>query len=75
MVLQMKFSVTEKEISEDGHFQLEGVLPGMKREAAAGRNTPRATAAEIQSVEGQGINLSPLVAIGTYRTQYPCLID
>ncbi|XP_048567559.1 uncharacterized protein LOC125547853 isoform X1 [Triticum urartu] len=43
----------EKEISEDGHFQLEGVLPGMKREAAAGRNTPRATAAEIQSVEGQ----------------------
>ncbi|VAH56773.1 unnamed protein product [Triticum turgidum subsp. durum] len=46
----------QKEISEDGHFQLEGVLPGMKREAAAGRNTPRATAAEIQSVEAECSN-------------------
>ncbi|KAF7034909.1 hypothetical protein CFC21_045860 [Triticum aestivum] len=45
--------VAEEEISEDGHFQLEGVLQGMKREAAAGRNTPGATAAEIQNEVGQ----------------------
>nr|CDM81245.1 unnamed protein product [Triticum aestivum] len=45
--------VAEEEISEDGHFQLESVLQGMKREAAAGRNTPRATAAETRDEEGQ----------------------
>ncbi|XP_044974722.1 uncharacterized protein LOC123442680 isoform X2 [Hordeum vulgare subsp. vulgare] len=39
-----------EEVSEDGHFQLEGVPQGMKTEAAAGPNTPRA---EIQNEEGQ----------------------
>ncbi|KAF7034908.1 hypothetical protein CFC21_045859 [Triticum aestivum] len=43
----------EKEISEDGHFQLEGVLQGMKSEAAAGRNAPQVPAAETQNEEGQ----------------------
>jgi hypothetical protein len=56
VVLQMKISVAEKEISEDGHFQLEGVLQGMKSEAAAGRNAPQVPAAETQNEEGQGIN-------------------
>ncbi|KAM3197607.1 hypothetical protein ACQJBY_072964 [Aegilops geniculata] len=45
--------VAEEEISEDGHFQLQGVLPGMKREAVVGQNTPRVPAAEIQNEEGQ----------------------
>uniref|UniRef100_M8CER3 Uncharacterized protein n=1 Tax=Aegilops tauschii TaxID=37682 RepID=M8CER3_AEGTA len=49
----VELGVAEEEISEDGHFQLEGVLQGMKREAAAGRNTPGATAAEIQNEVGQ----------------------
>ncbi|KAE8781367.1 hypothetical protein D1007_45407 [Hordeum vulgare] len=39
-----------EEVSDDGHFQLEGVPQGMKTESAAGRNTPRA---EIHNEECQ----------------------